>query len=77
MGPQRVRDGRIELRQQKTGTPVAVPIHPLLAEAECSALLIQRITGHRSLRELEVYVRDVDQKRLADAAFAALRKSER
>ena len=135
LGPQHVRDGRIELRQSKTGQAVAVPIHPTLAEAiaahparhavylvtadgrpftvaglgnwlrearakagmpagmsphglrkaaarrlaeaGCSALQIQAVTGHRSLRELEVYVRQTDRVTLADAAFATLRKSER
>lgn len=134
LGPQHVRDGRIELRQQKTGQGAAVPIHPALAEAiaahpsghavylvtsagkpfsvaglgnwlrdaraaagmspgmsphglrkaaarrlaeaGCTALQIQAVTGHRSLRELEVYVREADRVRLADAAFATLRKTE-
>jgi integrase len=30
MGPQHVRDGKIRLTQGKTGTPVAIPIHPEL-----------------------------------------------
>jgi integrase len=135
LGPQHVRDGRIELRQNKTGNAVAVPIHPRLAEAiaahparhavfivtsdgrpfsvaglgnwlreartaagmapgmsphglrkaaarrlaeaGCSALQIQAVTGHRSLRELEVYVREADRTKLADDAFATLRKTER
>lgn len=134
LGPQHVREGRIELRQSKTGQAVAVPVHPKLAEAiaahparhavylvtsdgrpfsvaglgnwlreartaagmapgmsphglrkaaarrlaeaGCSALQIQAVTGHRSLRELEVYVREADRVRLADAAFATLRKTE-
>lgn len=33
LGPQHVRDGAIHLRQQKTGTRLALPIHPELAEA--------------------------------------------
>ncbi len=135
LGPQHVRDGRIELRQSKTGQAVAIPIHPTLAEAiaahparhavylvtgngrpftvaglgnwlrearqaagmapgmsphglrkaaarrlaeaGCSALQIQAVTGHRSLREMEVYVREADRMQLADAAFATLRKTER
>jgi len=33
MGRQHVRDGSIHLRQQKTGTRLAIPIHPALQEA--------------------------------------------
>lgn len=134
MGPQHVRDGRIELRQVKTGTAVAVPIHPKLAEAiaahpqrhavylttstgkpfsvaglgnwlreartaagmapamsphglrkaaarrlaeaGCSALQIQAVLGHRSLREMEKYVREADRVHLADTAIATLRRTE-
>jgi site-specific recombinase XerD len=130
LGPQHIRDGRVELRQSKTGTDVSVPVHAALteaiaaapsghavflataegkpftvqglgnwlrdaraaagmapsmsphglrkaacrrlAEAGCSALEIQAISGHRSLRELEGYVRDVDRQRLADAAMKRL-----
>jgi integrase len=32
MGPQHVNNGAIELRQQKTKTCLAIPIHPALAE---------------------------------------------
>ena len=33
MGPQHVNNGAIELRQQKTKTCLAIPIHPALAES--------------------------------------------
>lgn len=47
-----------------------------LSEAGCSALEIQSITGHRSLRELEVYVREVNQRRLAGQAMSRLLRSK-
>lgn len=40
-----------------------------LAEAGCSAHEIQSITGHKSLKEVERYTREVEQKRLAKAAM--------
>ena len=70
--------------RKKAAMPAGMSPHGLrkaaarrLAEAGCSALQIQAVTGHRSLRELEVYVRQTDRVTLADAAFATLRKSER
>lgn len=135
MGPQHVRDGRIAVRQVKTGKPLLIPMHAellatleatrsghavflatrsgkpftangignwirdamraaelpkglsphglrkaaarRLAEAGCTTLQIAAITGHRSLRELEVYVRDVDQMQLADDAMKTLAKTKR
>ena len=40
-----------------------------LAEAGCSAKQIQAITGHRSLTQLENYVRKADKVRLARQAM--------
>lgn len=135
MGPQHVQDGRIAVRQVKTGARLLIPMHPelvtalaahtsghavflatkqgqpfspngvgnwlrdamraanlpaglsphglrkaaarRLAEAGCTTLQIAAITGHRSLRELELYTRDVDQVRLADAAIENLTKTRR
>lgn len=135
MGPQHVRDGVLTLRQQKTGTPLAIPVHPelarviaaspcgnlaflvsgedapapgaplsnsgvgnafrrwcdeaglpatcsshglrkaacrRLAEAGCSAPQIAAISGHKSLREVQLYIAEADQARLARAAFEHL-----
>ena len=129
MGRQHVRDGKIAVTQQKTGTPLWLPIRPelqellatvppdrltflvqrsgapltakdlggkkfprwcreagippgysfhglrkaacrRLAEAGCSAIEIMAISGHKSLPECERYVRDVNQERAAERAFA-------
>jgi integrase len=137
MGPQHVRDGVLTLRQQKTGTPLVIPVHPelaqvitaspcgnlaflvtgedapvpgvpisnsgignafrrwcdaaglsatcsshglrkaacrRLAEAGCSVPQIAAISGHKSLREIQHYIAEADQARLARAAFQQLRK---
>ena len=134
MGRQHVRDSRIQLRQVKTGTALAVSIHPnlqavldahsvdnltflvtefgkpftaagfgnwfrkqaiaaglpdvcrshglrkaaarRLAEAGCTAPQIASVTGHKSLREVERYIKDAAQKGLADAAIKILWKTE-
>ena len=41
LGPQHVRDGLITLRQQKTGTPLVIPVLPELA-----AIIAASSTGH-------------------------------
>jgi integrase len=43
-----------------------------LAEALCTPHQIQAITGHKNLKEIETYTRAVEQKRLAQAAMAAM-----
>ena len=35
-----------------------------LAELDCSSLVIASMTGHRSLKEIERYTREADQKRM-------------
>ncbi|MGA9865026.1 MAG: tyrosine-type recombinase/integrase [Acetobacteraceae bacterium] len=45
-----------------------------LAEAGCSAHEIMAITGHRSLKEVDVYTRAADQERLGRSAMARLEK---
>lgn len=45
-----------------------------LAEAGCSALEIQAITGHASLAMVALYTRSADQERLARAAVIRLEK---
>jgi integrase len=128
MGRQHVRNGRISVVQQKTGTPLAIRIHselqaildatpyehltllvtergkpyasansfgqlmkkwtreagltgcPLhglrkvclrrLAEAGCSASDIMAVSGHKSLAEVERYIKDANQKLMADRAIA-------
>ena len=45
----------------------------LLAEAGCSALEIMSITGHKNLKELEVYCAAANQKKLAHSAIAKLK----
>lgn len=45
-----------------------------LAEAGCSSKEIAAITGHKSLREIERYVKEAEQKGLARSAMAKLRK---
>ncbi len=43
-----------------------------LAEAGCSAPEIMAITGHKSLKEAERYIREVNQKKLAESAQAKI-----
>jgi len=43
-----------------------------LAEAGCSASVIAAISGHTTLREVERYVRDADQERMARIGMAAI-----
>jgi integrase len=126
MGPQHIRRGVLSIMQQKTGTELAVPVHPRLAEiiaatecghlaflvtaagapfsansfgnlfrawcdeaglpqcsahglrkaacrrlAEigCSAPEIAAISGHKSLKEVQRYIEEADQARLAQAAM--------
>jgi integrase len=47
----------------------------LLAEAGCSAHEIAAITGHATLAEITRYTRAVDQKQLASAAMAKVKKT--
>ena len=128
MGKQHVRDGRINVAQQKTGTRLWIPLHPdlkailaatqsdhltflvseigkpyasansyghrmrlwareaglygcplhglrkaccrRLAEAGCTAPEIMAISGHKSLAEVERYIKDAEQKLMADRAIA-------
>jgi integrase len=128
MGPQHVRDGRIGVKQQKTGTSLWIPIDPRLAailaatpsghltfivsqhdkpfcnaatfgeamrvwaraaglhgtqlhglrksccrrlaELGCTTSEIMAISGHKSIAEVERYVRAAEQKRMADRAMA-------
>lgn len=134
MGRQHVKDGRIFVRQEKTGHSLQVAIHPelrrvldahpstnmtylvtsfgkpfspagfgnwfkeqvraaglpencaahglrkaaarRLAEAGCSASQIAAVTGHKSLREVERYTQAAAQITLADAAIAAVARTE-
>jgi len=134
MGRQHIRDGRIHLQQVKTGTKLAVAIHPnlqavmnahildnltflvtefgkpftaagfgnwfrkqvraaglpdhcsahglrkaaarRLAEAGCTAPQIAAVTGHKSLREVERYIKDAAQIGLADAAIATVSETK-
>ena len=126
MGPQHIRKGVLAITQQKTGTELAVPVHPSLAEiiaatecghlaflvtaagrpfsagglgdlfrqwcdqaglpqcsahglrkaacrrlAEmgCSAPEIAAISGHKTLKEVQRYIEEADQARLAQAAM--------
>jgi integrase len=135
MGPQHVSNGTIAVRQQKTKTPLRIPIHPRLqavldatpskhltflitkndepyqpsgfsrqfrewcneaglplacvphglrkaarrrlAEAGCSASQIAAISGHKSLKEVERYVREADQEHMAKSALARVLRTER
>mgnify|MGYP000849573927 FL=1 len=43
-----------------------------LADAECSALEIMAVSGHRSLREAQRYVEEANQKRLANSALGRI-----
>jgi integrase len=130
MGKQHVRNGGINVVQQKTGTRVWIKMHPelrsildatpsehllflisgrgqpfasassfsnivntwakeaglngcplhglrkacarRLAEAGCSALEIMSITGHKSLNEVERYVRAANQRTMSQAAIAKI-----
>ena len=130
MGRQHMRDGYIEVRQQKTGTELSIPIHPellavievteaehltflvtkggapfspagftnwfrecckeaglpkglsahglrkatcrRLAEAGMSAPVIMSISGHKSLREVQRYIDDAEQKRMARLGVDAM-----
>jgi integrase len=126
MGPQHIRSGVLRFTQQKTRTPLTIPVYPKLAEliaatpcghltflvaaggkpfsaagfgnlfrewcneaglpqcsahglrkaacrrlAEvgCSAPEIAAISGHKSLKEVQRYIEEADQARLARAAM--------
>ncbi|MBT3371982.1 MAG: tyrosine-type recombinase/integrase [Rhodospirillaceae bacterium] len=47
-----------------------------LAEAGCTAPQIAAVTGHKSLREVERYIKDAAQIGLADAAIATVSRTE-
>ena len=47
-----------------------------LAEAGCSANVIASISGHTSLREVELYTKAADQVRMARQGMAAISKKE-
>lgn len=48
-----------------------------LAEGGCTAHQIMSVLGHKTLSEAERYTRDVDQRRLADAAIALMQDGSR
>jgi site-specific recombinase XerD len=61
---------------QKAGLPKGCTAHGVrkaacrtMAEAGCTTLEIAAVSGHRSLRELQVYTAAADQKRLAQSAI--------
>jgi integrase len=47
-----------------------------LAEAGCSASQIAAVSGHKSLQEVERYVREADQERMARDALARIAEHE-
>ena len=66
------------------GLPDDVVMHGLrkkaacmLADGLCSTLEIMAITGHKSLKEIERYTREANQKRLASAAILKLEQNEK
>ncbi len=68
---------------REAGLPEHCAVHGLrkalvrrLAEAGQSASRIMAVTGHQSLKEVEIYVRAAAQLRLADAALEALVETE-
>lgn len=131
MGRQHIREDAIDVRQQKTGTELSIPIHPelravidateaghltflvtkdgapfspagftnwfrecckearlseglsahglrkatcrRLAEAGMSAPVIMSISGHKSLREVQRYIDDAEQKKLARIGIDAMK----
>lgn len=48
-----------------------------LAEGGCTAHQIMSVLGHKTLSEAQRYTRDVDQRRLADAAMALMQDGSR
>jgi integrase len=131
MGPQHIVQDHLIVRQQKTGTELAIPLHPelraeladapkghlaflvtvlgapfasgtafynwfvdcarragiakglsphglrkatarRLASAGCTPHQIMSITGHRTLKEVELYTREANQRRLAGSALVHL-----
>lgn len=48
-----------------------------LAEAGCSASQIAAVTGHKTLKEVERYVKAAEQRGLADAAMASIGGTQR
>jgi integrase len=128
IGRQHVRDGRISVKQQKTGTSLWIKLHPelkavmdatpsdhltllvtqhdkpyasansfghrmrlwakaagltgcplhglrksclrRLAEAGCTAPEIMAVSGHKSLTEVERYIKGAEQQRMADRAIS-------
>jgi integrase len=64
---------------EKLGMPGELSLHGLrklaaaeLANAGCTAHMIQSITGHQTLKEVERYTRSADQRRLAFEAIERL-----
>lgn len=47
-----------------------------LAHAGCTALEIQAVSGHATLAQLQVYVNEVEQERLAEAAMRKRQETE-
>ena len=68
--------GNVISRWAKEAGLTGCPLHGLrkacarrLAEAGCSTLEIMSITGHKSMAEVERYVRAANQKRMSQAAM--------
>lgn len=66
-------------RCKEASLPLGLSAHGLrkaacrrLAEAGCSASQIAAVSGHRTLKEVERYVRAADQRRMAVDAVAAM-----
>lgn len=134
LGRQHLRDGLLQIRQSKTGKPLAIPLHPelravldatpsehltflvtrtgkpfhadafthwfkrkcqaaglptrasphglrkaacrRLAEAGCSASVIQAISGHATLREVSRYTEAAEQARLAKRGIEAVTRTK-
>jgi len=66
------------------GLPDDVVMHGLrktaavmLANGLCGVLEIASITGHKSLKEIERYTREANQKKLSNAAILKLEQNEK
>jgi len=48
MGRQHIRDGVLHIRQQKTGTELAIPIHPELQQVLDETCPVLAVVGQQS-----------------------------
>lgn len=75
IGRQHLRDGKLSWRPHKTlrttGKLLTIRVLPRLQEAHdgCTAPEIMAVSGHATLAQVQVYIEEVEQERMAEAAM--------